>query len=313
MSKFVLGEKNKKLRLKIRRHKWVYLMLAPAIICSLLFSYIPLSAWYVAFSEYHLGGSLFGGEFVGLKYFYKIFQDSSDLGYLVQNTLVINGVSLAVVLVAAMALAILLQECRWKKGAKLVQTVSFFPYFISWVVAYALVWALLAVKSGSINQFLVNAGILKQGINVLGEAKYSWRLMILLNVWKSIGYNTVIFLSTIAGIPSDQYEAARIDGAGRFQLIRYVTLPNLLPTLSVLLVMNAGWILNSNLEQFFIFYNATNWSRMEVLDMYIYKFGLKMLDFPYATAMSVIKSFVSILLLVAVNKVVKRINKQSMF
>lgn len=309
----MLGEKNKKLMIKVQRHKWVYLMLAPAIICSLLFAYIPLSAWYVAFSEYHLGGSLFGGEFVGLKYFYKIFQDSSDLGYLIQNTLVINGVSLAVVLVSAMSLAILLQECRWKKGAKLVQTVSFFPYFISWVVAYALVWALLAVKSGSINQFLVNAGILKQGINVLGEAKYSWRLMILLNLWKSIGYNTVIFLSTIAGIPSDQYEAARIDGAGRFQLIRYVTLPNLLPTLSVLLVMNAGWILNSNLEQFFIFYNATNWSRMEVLDMYIYKFGLKMLDFPYATAMSMIKSFVSILLLVAVNKVVKRINKQSMF
>lgn len=157
----------------------------------------------------------------------------------------------------------------------------------------------------------MRAGILSEGWNVLGDAKYSWGLIIVLNLWKTAGYNTVIFLSAIAGIPMEQYEAAALDGAGRIQQITHITLPNLLPTASVLLIMNAGWILNSNLEQFFVFQNATNWSKMEVLDMYIYKFGLKMLDFSYATAMSIIKTIVSILMLLVVNAITKKLNRVS--
>ncbi|MCI8524990.1 MAG: sugar ABC transporter permease [Oscillospiraceae bacterium] len=301
----------RKLWLRARRQKWLFLMLLPAFATIVLFNYLPLSGWYLAFSDYRLGGSLFGGEFVGLKYFAKIFQESSDLAYLVRNTLVINGVTLVLNLAVALALAILLKEACWKFGAKATQTVSFFPYFVSWVIVYSIVWSLLATNSGAINQFLVRIGVLKKGLNVLGDPKYSWRLIILLNLWKFTGYNTIIFLSSIAGIPAEQYEAATLDGAGRFQQIRYVTLPNLMPTASVLLIMNAGWVLSSNLEQFFIFNNATNWSKMEVLDMYIYKFGLKMLDFPYSTAMSIVKTVVSIALLLFVNWLTKRLNKHS--
>ena len=305
------GSSRKKLWNKIKRQKWLLLMMTPAFLCILLFNYLPLSGWYIAFSEYKLGGSLFGGEFVGLKYFAKIFQESSDLVYLIRNTLVMNGVTLILNLLVALILAILLKEATWKRGAKITQTVSFFPYFVSWVIGYSIVWSLLAVNSGAINQFLVRVGILEKGLNILGDPKYSWQLIILLNMWKSTGYNTIIFLSAISGISSEEYEAAALDGTGRWQQIRYVTLPNLLPTVSVLLIMNAGWILSSNLEQFFIFSNPTNWSRMEVLDMYIYKFGLKMLDFPYATAMGIIKTIVSIMLLLFVNWLTKRMNENS--
>ncbi len=305
------GSSGKKLWAKIKRQKWLLLMMSPAFICILMFNYLPLSGWYIAFSEYQLGGSLFGGQFVGLKYFFKIFQESSDLVYLIRNTLVMNGVTLVLNLAVALVLAILLKEATWKRGAKITQTVSFFPYFVSWVIAYSIVWSLLAVNSGALNQFLVRVGILDKGLNILGDPKYSWQLIILLNLWKSTGYNTIIFLSAISGISSEEYEAAALDGAGRWQQIRYVTLPNLLPTVSVLLIMNAGWILSSNLEQFFIFSNPTNWSRMEVLDMYIYKFGLKMLDFPYATAMGIIKTVVSILLLLFVNWLTKRMSENS--
>lgn len=187
----------------------------------------------------------------------------------------------------------------------------FFPYFVSWVIAYSIVSSLLSVNSGAINQVLVKLGWIKKGFNIIGDPKYSWGLIILINLWKTCGYNTIIFLSSIAGIPTELYEASALDGAGRLQQIRYVTLPSLLPTASVLLIMNAGWILNSNLEQFFVFQNATNWTRMEVLDMYIYKFGLKMLDFPYATAMSIVKTLVSILMLLAVNALTKKLNKVS--
>ena len=202
-----------------------------------------------------------------------------------------------------------MSEIRWKNGKKIIQTVTFFPYFVSWVIGYAIVWALLAVNSGAVNQFLVANGILEKGLNVLGDPKYSWQLIILLNLWKFAGYNTIIFLSTISGIPAELYEAAALDGANRFQKIRYVTVPFLLPTAAVLLIMNAGWILNSSLEMAYIFNNATNWTKMETLDMYIYKFGLGMLDFPYATAMTIVKTFVSILLMLFVNWLTKRLTK----
>ena len=299
----------KSLKVKIYRQKWALLMLLPGLLCILLFNYIPLSGWYMAFSEYQLGGSIFGGEFVGLEYFRKVVRDFSDITYLVRNTLVMNISSLLLTTFSAMFLAILLKELRWKKGAKVVQTVAFFPYFVSWVIAYSVVWSLLAVKSGAINQFLVRVGILEKGLNILGDPKYSWRLIILLNLWKGVGYSTVIFLSSIAGISMEEYEAAALDGANRFQKMRYITIPNLLPTVSVLLIMNAGWIFSSGLDQFFIFQNPTNWSTMEVLDMYIYKFGLSMLDFPYATAVTIIKTFVSIFMLLFVNWLAKRLTK----
>ena len=300
-----------KLLLKLNRQKWLLLMLLPAFICTIFFNYLPLSGWYIAFSEYKLGGGIFDGEFVGLKYFLKIIEESSDLGYLIRNTLVMNGVSIFQNIFVALVLAILLKEIRWKKGGKIVQTVTFFPYFVSWVISYAIVWSLLAVNSGAINQVLKANGIIQKGLNVLGDPKHSWTLVILLNLWKNTGYNTVIFLSAISGISTEQYEAAALDGANRFQKIRYITLPNLLPTAAVLLIMNAGWVLNSSLEMMFIYNNATNWSRMETLDMYIYKFGLSMLDFPYATAMTIIKTLVSILLLLFVNWVTKRLTKTS--
>lgn len=302
-------QRKNKFLLKLNRQKWLLLMLLPAFLCIVFFNYLPLSGWYIAFSEYKLGGSIFDGEFVGFKYFLKIIQESSDLGYLIRNTLVMNGVSIFQNIVVAFVLAILLKEIRWKKGAKIIQTVTFFPYFVSWVISYAIVWSLLAVNSGAINQFLKNEGVIQKGLNVLGDPKHSWTLVILLNLWKNTGYNTIIFLSSITGIPTEQYEAAALDGANRFQKIRYITLPNLLPTAAVLLIMNAGWVLNSSLEMMFIYNNATNWSRMETLDMYIYKFGLSMLDFPYATAMTIIKTLVSILLLLFVNWITKRLTK----
>lgn len=300
-----------KLLLKLNRQKWLLLMLLPAFLCIIFFNYLPLSGWYIAFSEYKLGGGIFDGEFVGLKYFLKIIEESSDLGYLIRNTLVMNGVSIFQNILVALVLAILLKEIRWKRGGKIIQTVTFFPYFVSWVISYAIVWSLLAVNSGAINQVLKANGIIQKGLNVLGDPKHSWTLVILLNLWKNTGYNTVIFLSAISGISTEQYEAAALDGANRFQKIRYITLPNLLPTAAVLLIMNAGWVLNSSLEMMFIYNNATNWSRMETLDMYIYKFGLSMLDFPYATAMTIIKTLVSILLLLFVNWVTKRLTKTS--
>jgi putative aldouronate transport system permease protein len=298
---------------RVRRQRYLLAMLAPAFVLTLLFSYLPLGGWVLAFKSYRLGTGIFSGQWTGLLQFRRFFVDSSDFAHLIRNTLVINVVSVAQNLAVALIFAILLSEVRLKSVSKAVQTVTFFPYFISWVITYSVVWSLLAVRSGAINQFLVQAGVLEKGINVLGEARHAWPLMIYLNLWKYTGYNCIIFLAAISGIPQEQYEAAAIDGAGRFARVWYITVRHLVPTLAILLIMNSGWILNSNLEQFFVFTNSTNWENMEVLDMYIYKFGLKLLDYPYATAVGILKTGVSVLLLVVVNWGSKRIAGSGIF
>ena len=298
---------------RVKMQRYLLLMLAPAFILVILFNYAPLFGWVMAFTDYKVGQPLFSGKFTGLLQFRRIFLDSSDIGYLLRNTLVINVSSVVLNLTVAVVFALLVKEIVWKAGMKIVQTVSFFPYFISWVISYSVMAALLSVNSGVVNRLLVGAGALTRGINFLGSPDYSWQLMILLNMWKFTGYNTIIFLSTISGIPTELYESAGIDGASRFQKVVYITLPHVLPTAYIMLILNSGWIFSSNLEQFFIFTNSTNWEKMEVLDMYIYKFGMKLLDYPYSTAVGILKSMVSLIMLAAVNGVVKKLSDTRVF
>ena len=298
---------------RIRRQKWVLLMLLPLLVLTIIFSYVPLVGWVMAFTDYHIGAPLFGNAWTGLTQFVRLGSYSDDLLRLLRNTVVINFVSVFNNLFCALVLTLLLREVKWRFGAKAVQTVTFFPYFVSAVIAYAIFNGLLSVNSGAINMALVKAGVIKRGINILGDAKYSWPLMIFVNLWKFTGYNCVLFMAAAAGIPMDQYESAEIDGANRFQKAIYITLPSLLPTAAVLLIMNSGWILNSSLDMFMVFQNTTNMETMEVLDMYIYKYGLKLMDYSYATAAGIAKTAVSLLLLVIVNKSVKKLSGTGIF
>lgn len=295
---------------KLVRNRYLYLMLAPAVLLVLLFNYLTLSGWILAFTDYRLGQSFSTLSWAGLKNF-RTFFTGQDFGYLMTNTLVINICSLFLNLFAAMAFAVLLNELPWKRWARGVQTISFFPFFVSWITVYSMMNALFSVSSGAVNRFLTDAGIIEHGWNVLGSEKYAWGLAILLSLWKTLGYNGVIFISAIAGIPQEEFEAAEIDGANRWEKIRCITLPNLAPTLIVLLIMNSGWILNSNFDFYYIFQNSTNWMRMEVLDMYIYKFGLRQGNYPYAIAVGMMKTVVSIVLLTVVNRITRRLSDQS--
>lgn len=267
----------------------------------------------MAFTDYNIGASLFGNEWTGLKQFVRLGSYSTDLIRLLRNTVVINFVSVFNNLTCALLLTLLLREVKWRFGAKAIQTVTFFPYFVSAVIAYAIFNSLFSVNSGAINMALVRSGLIDRGYNILGDAKYSWGLMIMVNLWKFTGYNCVLFMAAAAGIPLDQYESADIDGASRFQKAVYITLPSLLPTAAVLLIMNSGWILNSSLDMFMVFQNTTNMETMEVLDMYIYKYGLKLMDYSYATAAGIVKTGVSLLLLVIVNKSVKKLSGTGIF
>ncbi len=301
------------LKKKIWQQKGLYLMLAPAFLCILIFNYIPIFGWIMAFTDYRLGSAMFDAPWVGLKYFKEFFADGGDAKRVIVNTLVMNVGSLVIGLGAALCFAIFLKEVRWKRFQNIVQSVTFFPYFMSWVIIYAVVYALFSNSSGAINNVLLSWGIISKPIDLLGNPAYSWVLIIAVNVWNTLGYNSVIFISGIAGIADEQYEAAVIDGAGRFQKIRYVTLPNLMPTLAVLIIMNSGWIFNSALDQYFVFTNSMNIASMDVFDYYIYRFGLKLGNYSYATAVGIIKTGISILLLVVVNRISKKLTDRSIF
>jgi putative aldouronate transport system permease protein len=298
---------------KIFKQRYRLALLAPAFLLIVVFSYAPLYGWIMAFVNYRIGTKLLTSEYVGFFYFIKFFKESNDYIYLLQNTLAINVLSIVISLPLSAFVAILLKEVRWKFGAKIVQTVTFFPFFVSWVITYALITSLFSVNSGSLNIAMIKIGVIDEGINLIGSPKYSWGLMVSLDVWKYLGYNTIIFLSTLSGISLEQYEAAEIDGANRFQQIVHITIPHLVPTLCVLIIINSGWIFSSNLEQFYIYTNGTNWSKMEVLDMYVYKFGLKNLKYSYATAVGIMKSIISLGLVIGINKLIKKLDGTSIF
>ncbi|UVI28452.1 ABC transporter permease [Paenibacillus spongiae] len=305
------SNRHKRLK-KAYRQKYLFLMIMPAIILIFVFHYIPLAGWLIAFKNYQIGISLWKVPWAGLDYFKMFFLESADYIYLIRNTLVMNISVIVLNLTVAMIFAILLNEVRHSWFKKIIQTVSFFPFFVSWVIVYAIIHALMAESTGAINVTLIKHGIIEQGINVLGDKAYSWVLIIFVMGWKYLGYNGVIYLASIASIPSEQYEAAAIDGAGRFGKIWYITIPNLMPTLIILLIMNVGWVLNSDFELFYLFTNPTNWETMEVLDMYIYKFGLTLGNFPYATAVGIIKTIISLLLVIGANALSKKVTNKSL-
>ncbi len=293
--------------IRLRQQYQIYLMLLPAMIVAAVFSYVPLSGWIMAFTDYQLGQNMFQSKWTGFTQFSSFFSGANDALYTVRNTIVINLLSLFIGLFVACAFAILLNEVRLRCFKKFVQTTSFFPYFVSWVIAYMIFNSFFAVKSGVVNQLLVGGGIIGSGINFLGDPKYSWGMILFVNIWKSLGYNSVIFLAALAGIDQEQYEAAEIDGASRFQRINHITIPELTPTLVVLLIMNSGWIFASNLEEFYLFCNDSNYSKMEVLDIYIYNYGLKYLNFSYATAVGIVKTIASIGMFWIVNATAKKL------
>lgn len=296
---------------RIIKNRYLYLMVAPAFVLVFLFNYVTLFGWVIAFKDYRLGKSIIESEWIGFKFFKQFLLEGSDWGYLLRNTLVMNFSMLIVGMLCAVTFALLINEVRYIKFAKSIQTVSFFPFFISWVIVYSIIHSLFAVSTGAINRLLVEQGWIEKGFNILGDKKYSWGLVVMMSLWKSLGYNAVIYIAAIAGIPPEEYEAAEIDGANRWQRVLHVTIPNLMPTVVVLLIMNSGWILNSNFDMYYLFTNGTNWETMEVLDMYIYKYGLKLGKYPYSIAVGMMKSCVSIALLFAVNMISKRLSEKS--
>ena len=279
-------------------------MAIPFITIVFLFSYVPIFGWIYSFFDYVPGVSIFECDFVGLEYFKLILKDDNVLRAL-KNTFVFAIINICLTPLP-MLLAILLNELRNGPVKKFVQTFTTLPNFISWVIIFSLATALFA-SDGIITMLAVKFGLGDASNSLLGSNEAVYWFQSFLVQWKTLGWNSIIYMAAIAGIDQEQYEAAKVDGAGHFKCAIHVTLPAMMETFVVLFILNIGNFLNTGYEQYLLFKNSLTATNIEVLDLYTYRIGLQNMDYSYGVAISVVKSIVSITLVLAANMVAKKI------
>ncbi|GAA6301997.1 ABC transporter permease [Eisenbergiella tayi] len=293
----------------------LFLLILPLLMLVFVFSYMPLYGWIYAFFNYKPGKALFACEFVGLDNFKMMFADSYAVKNIVRVMKNTFGMSFLGILtsVLPMGFAILLSEIKNKPFRKFVQTSVTIPNFISWVLVYSIAYVMFSVNDGFVNRMLVSMGILDQGVNFLASPNHVWLTMTAWGLWKGLGWNAIMYIAALTSIDDELYEAAKIDGAGRFQLIRHITVPGLLPTFFVLLILSIANLLNNGMEQYYIFQNAMNKESIEVLDLYVYNQGMVGYNYSFSTAVSMLKSVVSIVLLFFANTTSRLVRGESVF
>lgn len=292
------------------RHLAVYSMIVPGLLYFLTFKYVPLAGSVIAFQDYNIFRGVTGSAFVGLKHFANLFA-YPEFFEVLRNTLLISLYQLAFGFPAPILLALLLNEVRKLAFKRVSQTVLYLPHFMSWVIVGGLVINFLSPTIGLFNDFLVRLGF--EPIFFMQEARYFRSIVVASGIWKEVGWNTIIYLAALAGINPDLYEAAEVDGAGRFRQTLSITLPSLLPTIMVLLLLRIGHILDLGFEQIYILLNPLVWETGEVFDTYIYRIGLLGGQYSYTTAIDLFKAVVGLILLLGANQLSKRTTGNSLY
>ena len=293
----------------------LFFMLLPCLIFVFLFSYLPLWGWSYSFFNYKPGKALLDCEFVGWDHFTRLFGNPvlrRQLIMVLRNTLAMAGLG---VLFSPLTpvFAICMSELTNRRYRKIVQTLTTLPHFISWTIMYSLVFFMLNVNTGFINNLLVQTGVLDQPVNFLVSQDHVWLTMQGYGLWKGLGWGAIVYMAAIAGIDQELYEAAMIDGAGRFQRIWYITVPGLVETYFVLLIISFGNFLNTGMEQYYVFQNAMNQDYIQVLDLYVYNQGIKGGQVSYATAIGTMKSLIALVLFTFANILSKKVRGTSVF
>ena len=292
----------------------LFLMTLPFIIGTFLFAYYPIFGWVYAFFNYKPGQALSQLQYVGLKWFGISFSNAvfrTQILNALKNTLGINLLYMAA-MVLPMLFAMFLMELSNLRYRKIVQTFTTIPNFISWVLVYAAFYALFA-SSGLINNLGLKFGWITEPINYLASPNHLWLKMLLYHEWKGLGWGAIMYISAITSIDQELYEAADIDGAGRFGKMYYITLPHLLPTFFVLFVLQIGNMLNNGMDQYLVFTNPMTKEGLDVLDLYLYTTGLKDGQISYSTAMGMTKSLIGLILLSIGNGLSKALRGESIF
>jgi len=301
----------KSLLKQLREQRYLLLMSIPFVVWLVVFKYIPLAGWVMAFQDFkpHLG--ILDQTWVGLKHFKDLFKTPMFYQAL-QNTLGMSFLGLIFGFVTSIGFALLLNELRFLSFKRFIQTVSYLPHFVSWVVAANIVSSMLSIN-GPVNELLLFLKVVSTPINFMGKPEYFWLLVTLADVWKEMGWSAIIYLAAMTGIDSQIYEAAEIDGVNRFQKIWYVTLPGISSTIIILLILSIGNIINIGFEKQMLLGNAVTSTKALVLDKYALDFGIGLFRYSYGTAIGIFKSVVSVGLLFLANYLAKRSGRGKLF
>ncbi|MDB5084213.1 MAG: protein lplB [Bacilli bacterium] len=294
----------------IRRDIWLYVMLLPGVGFFLLFKYLPMYGVIISFQNYMPFLGILGSKWVGLLNFHNFFNDPS-FWQLFRNTFILAIYNLVFFFPMPIILSLILNEIRWEPFKRTIQTFIYLPHFISWPVVVGMCYVLLATSDGLINQLLIHFGINR--IAFLTDPHWFRPLITLQVIWKETGWGTVIFLATLSGIDPQLYEAARIDGAGRWQQLCHITYPALLTTIVILLILRLGNFLDSGFEQIFLMLSSNTRDVGEVFDTYVYTTGLANGQLSYATAIGLFKSIVSLVLVISANFVAKCLGQEGVY
>ena len=296
---------------EIKRQKVLLFWAAVFIIYGFIFCYLPLFGWLMAFEDYKPMNGFFHSKFVCLDKFKELFMDDGFI-QVIRNTLAMGVINLITTFVMAIVFAILLNEVKSKSGKKAVQTISYLPHFLSWIIVAGILHDALS-GTGIVNEVLVHFHMLKEPLNFFAYPKYFWWIVAFANVWKETGWNAIIYLAAITSIDTTLYEAAAIDGAGRWGRIRHITLPGIRPTIMILLLMNVGNVLNAGFEVQYLLGNGLVQSVSQTIDIYVLKWGISQSDYSLGTAAGIFKSVVSIILIVIANQIAKRAGEEHLF
>lgn len=294
-----------------RRTRWIrqwdiQLMVIPALIFILVFSYFPMYGVLMAFQDYQLFGGFFHSPWVGLKHF-EAFLGSPDFWNVMRNTIVISLLKLFIGFPAPILLALMLNEVRIMLFKRMIQTISYLPHFLSWVIVGGFVGSMLSTDNGSVNMLLISLNLTAEPISFLSIPEYFWGILVGTGIWKEMGFAAIVYLAAISGIDPHLYEAASIDGAGRFKQIQLITLPCIRPVIIIFLILAVGNILNAGFEDILIL--ATNpvlRDVSDVIDTYVYRMGILNNRFSYAAAAGLFKAVISICLLALANKAARK-------
>lgn len=296
---------------EIKQQRVLLIWAAVIVVYGVIFYYLPLAGWLMAFQQYKPKDGLLHSTFIGMDKFKQLFTDITFLQTL-RNTLAMGVINLIVTFIMAIVFAILLNEIVSKFGKKIVQTISYLPHFLSWIIVTGILHDALS-GSGIVNELLMKFHIVDQAINFFAHPRYFWPIVAFANVWKETGWNAIIYLAAITAIDPSLYEAAAIDGAGRWAKIRYVTLPGIKPTIMILLLMNVGNVLNAGFEIQYLLGNGLVQSVSQTIDIYVLKWGISQSDYSIGTAAGIFKSLVSIVLIVIANQIAKRNGEERLF
>lgn len=289
---------------RLKDQKFLIFMSAPFVIWVIIFKYLPLAGWVMAFQDYKPKLGMLGSEWVGLKHFKVLFQEEQFYQAL-QNTLGMSILAIVFSTIFSVSFALLLNELRSIKLKRVVQTVSYLPHFVSWVVVANIIGQMLST-TGLVNEVLMGLHIIESPINFMAQPNMFWGVVTGADLWKETGWNAIIYLAAITGIDVQLYEAAKVDGANRWQQIKKITLPSIRGTIIILLIMAIGNLINIGFEKQYLLGNNTVASKSLVLDKYALDYGIGMVRYSYGTAIGMFKSVVGIILIFFANRLAKK-------